>query len=481
MTTWRDGTSTGRLGSEFETKVMLTPTPISAGASGITLAAGQVYRDAVIDASGLTSSNLFTASGVDKILVENVRITNLAKTKGAFSFTNCDHVVVRNCFIESGGKGITFDACDDVSAIDNEIVLTTDSGSGFAGYGVLFYANSGAHQRAVISGNRITAVATYAHGIYGWGSDSATVANPVYASDISVAGNVIHNSHGGIWFSKCQRVAVTGNTLYNCSDVGIDFEGCLDSSASGNTVVNAKLGALAALYNSKRITFIGNTVSADAYTAALGGAGHLSDTSWLCAYVRDACEDISFVGNTFASTDASGWMGEVNVWKNAQTDASVRTTFRGNTFLRCGILAVGEARHILVDDNDFYGDFNDQTNGPVEIRQSDGVVVRNNRFSLVSDSAASARTTAPVRVTQNTAPTSPRATNVLVEGNQILNYPSTGIEVDLYNGTDHTGTFIVRNNEVAVVWRRTSAAATLLVSGNVLPTAPQTSSTVTTF
>lgn len=481
MATWADASTTSRTAAQIEDAGATPLTTLTAPAGGITLTSGGYYRNLVVDASALTASSLFTATSATDIVVENVRITGLNSTsERAFTFTGCSRVTVRHCTISGCYQGIMFDACDDVAALGNVITVTASAGATGGGYGILFYANAAAHKRAVIAGNRIVATQTYSHGIFGWGSDSGVIANPVYASDIVVADNIVDTAEGGIWFSKCQGVSVTGNTVRNCRDVGIDFEGCLDSVASGNTLYNCKLGSLAVLNNCKRIAFTGNTVTADAFTSALG-AGHLSDTSWLCVYVRDQNEDITITGNVFASVDGAGWMGEINIWKNGKTDATQRLRIGGNRFYRTGLYCVGEAGQLSIDGNDFYGDFNDQTDGPLVVIQSGGVAITDNRFALVSDSAANTRVKAPIRVIQNSVASTPRTTNVLVEGNQILNYPATGIDIDTYNGTDYTATFVVRNNEVAVVWRRTSAAATRLVSGNVLPTAPQTASTETLY
>ncbi len=480
MGNWADGTSSSRQAATVEPGGALSVTTLTTGTSGITLASNTHYRDLVVDATALTTSTLFTGTSVSNVVVDNVRITGLDTTQQAFQFTGCTNVAVRNCYIAAGGKGITFDACDYVVAEGNTIRLSADVTSGFVGHGILYYANAAPHAYCRISDNTITGVIDYNHGIYCWGSNAATLAGPVYASDIVIADNVIDGAEGGIWFSKCQRVSVTGNVVRTCDDVGIDFEGCLDCVASGNVVSNVRAGALSALYNSKRILFTGNVVSNDTHTTLLGGAGHLAESSWICAYIRDTCEDISFVGNEFVSTVTGSKMGEVNIWKNAETAGPTRISFRGNRFRNGCIFGLSQISQIVVEDNDFYHSFQVAAS-VIEIDQSPGVEIRDNRLSAASDSTANTRGTSPIQVYQGSASSTLRTTDVVIEGNHIANYPSVGIEVDTYNGTDYTATFIVRNNDVGFVFSRTSKAATFLITGNVLPTAPQTSSTSSTW
>jgi hypothetical protein len=219
-------------------------------------------------------------------------------------------------------------------------------------------------------------------------------------------------------------------------------------------------------------------VTNDTDTVAIGG-GAFADSTWIAVYIRDTCEDIVVAGNQFTSTVASSKTGEIEVWRNSQSEASRRVTITGNEFYNVYVNFVGRSYDAMIDGNHFY--FDHDPDGAVFVAQTNGVSICNNRFSLASDSASNARGLSPISVYQASAASTPRVTNVLIDGNQVLNYPGVGIEVDTYNGTDYTATFIIRNNEVGVYWTRTSAAATQLITGNVLPTAPQTASTANTW
>ena len=116
---------------------------------------------------------------------------------------------------------------------------------------------------ARVSGNTVN---FFSQGIEWWGGDSAfgqdgAFANPRWARRIRVTGNTVTNSGGGgIWGSMGQDVTVSGNRVLRCNDVGIDFEGCLDSVAEANTVEDAHNGGLSVFFVARGITFSHNDV-----------------------------------------------------------------------------------------------------------------------------------------------------------------------------------------------------------------------------
>ncbi|WP_370290224.1 right-handed parallel beta-helix repeat-containing protein [Nocardioides sp.] len=117
-------------------------------------------------------------------------------------------------------------------------------------------------ERARIQGNDNDG---YFHGIMWWGGDSAVDggtplgSNPRRAKDITIVNNATRNNFGGIWGSMGQDVTVAGNNVRDVTDVGIDFEGCFDCTATGNTVRNATYACYAVFFGCKRVTFSGNT------------------------------------------------------------------------------------------------------------------------------------------------------------------------------------------------------------------------------
>lgn len=450
-----------------EVGAVYVPAGTYTAGTAIALAAGVALvmsPGAVIDCTGFSPANLFTATAITDSRITGGRIVDLAATKGGFLFTSCDRVAVSGVVQESGGKGIAFQYCNDIEATGNTFTLTTTSGSGFIGFGVLIYAgNGGANSsRFHISGNTVTATnQQYAHGIYWYGNDAA-VTTAVTATDGEITGNVVANVTGGIWGANGQFITVTGNTIRECADVGVDFEACQDCAATGNVVHNAKNGALAALYASKRIAFTGNQVSSTR-TATLGG-GSLASTTSNFVHVRDKCEDVLIAGNQFACTGASS-MGEIAVWKNAQTTASDRVVVRDNQFYNGCVQFFGQSVGATVEGNAFYFDFDYQA-AIVKISQTKNVVVRNNRFWGASNRTASSQGGSDILINQANVATTPRVENVLVTDNWSVSTPSSGITVSTYNGTDHR-TFVVRNNVTDVVYVKNGSPGSAVVSGNI--------------
>jgi hypothetical protein len=99
-------------------------------------------------------------------------------------------------------------------------------------------------------------------GIVWWGGNSGSLNATPGLSDLTIEGNVVQNIGSGcIWGSDGDSVTVSANTVANCGDVGIDFEGTNDSSATGNTVGWTKNGGITFFYASSNLTVSGNTIN----------------------------------------------------------------------------------------------------------------------------------------------------------------------------------------------------------------------------
>ncbi|MBQ9359240.1 MAG: right-handed parallel beta-helix repeat-containing protein [Abditibacteriota bacterium] len=77
----------------------------------------------------------------------------------------------------------------------------------------------------------------YSHGIQWWGGDSDVRRGGEHKNFGYLRNGVIENCRcsdiegGGIWGSMGENIQVRGCSVSLCNDVGIDFEGCLDSGA----------------------------------------------------------------------------------------------------------------------------------------------------------------------------------------------------------------------------------------------------------
>lgn len=120
-------------------------------------------------------------------------------------------------------------------------------------------------------GNRLE---SYTSGIQWWGGDAAvdgiSIDQVRKARNLQIFGNCVKNvSAGGIWGSMGSRVVVSGNTVDTCNDVGIDFEGCVNCTAQGNTVTDGRNGCLATFFSNSGIVFSGNTCAVTSQDFAL--------------------------------------------------------------------------------------------------------------------------------------------------------------------------------------------------------------------
>jgi hypothetical protein len=114
------------------------------------------------------------------------------------------------------------------------------------------------------------------------------------------------------------RVNVTGCSVTNCSDVGIDFEGCWNSTATGCSVENATNGNYTTFFYCRNVVFSGCSSSQSNIAYPLYKIYNSSQNS--------LNESISFIGCTFMYTGLG-----VNL-TNA-TDAVYSLIIKGCQFL----------------------------------------------------------------------------------------------------------------------------------------------------
>jgi hypothetical protein len=163
------------------------------------------------------------------------------------------------------------------------------------------YAND-----VLIQGNRISG---YWHNINWWGGNSSylndgiPLTNDRKAKRWRVIGNDCHNAtNGGIWGSMGEDITVQGNNVYDFGDTGIDFEGCYNSNATGNTVrcTGAKSCnvLISTFYTCRGVVFAGNTVETAVATVPLYGNYNASNNN---TYDYD----VTLTGNRFACTEAT--------------------------------------------------------------------------------------------------------------------------------------------------------------------------------
>ena len=155
-----------------------------------------------------------------------------------------------------------------------------------------------------------------------WGGDSFPArggdwAVPRWARRLTITGNAITGGNGGIWGSMGQQITISGNTVNNNSDVGIDLEGTFNSAVTGNSVSNAVNGCYSIFFYCDQITFSGNSALQD---GSLGTVLFLQSNSENSASKNI---DVLITGNTFQYTGATG-IGTI------QTQVACGLTIDGN-------------------------------------------------------------------------------------------------------------------------------------------------------
>jgi hypothetical protein len=201
---------------------------------------------------------------------------------------------------------------------------------------------------ALYQGNHVEA---YYHGIVWWGGNSGyqqSPSAPYYdglpftntrkTSQVRVVGNYVYNvQQGGIWGSMGQDTVVSGNTVIDAGDTGIDFEGDFNSVATGNTVrvtgAKACNVCISTFYTVKGVLFTGNVVETAKSTVPLYGhynASNLNTNSY----------DVALIGNRFSCVDAGGGAGVVQV-NSAIHDIKISD----NDLFNCVINANGLGLH----------------------------------------------------------------------------------------------------------------------------------------
>jgi len=137
------------------------------------------------------------------------------------------------------------------------------------------------------------------HGIQLWQTTKATVnANIVDIIDA-----------GGIWTADAEKITISGNTVSNCGDVGIDFEGGIDCISIGNNVSFCRNGELSFFANGtgsgrvpKNLSHRGNIVKrASTFLAGINETPTACTSSGAAMWVSSltsGSENINFSGNS---------------------------------------------------------------------------------------------------------------------------------------------------------------------------------------
>ena len=139
------------------------------------------------------------------------------------------------------------------------------------------------------------------------------------ARDIYICDNAVSGSIGGIYGNNGQNVHVARNRVSMVTDIGIDFEGCVDALARDNLVENAGNFCFAALFAARNVRFENNV--------------GIQDGSAKDIHLRYGARKVgSVTGRTLFALRGAGF---------GAVDGAIEVTLRGNRFAWTGTEGYG--------------------------------------------------------------------------------------------------------------------------------------------
>jgi|GEM_PF-2266632 len=223
--------------------------------------------------------NLFSGVSVAEVEFNGLRFqstdidAHCISLQGTLSPASCcEDIKVLNCSVYGGIQlfatyqpaGTSYSTITDAMLAKNILVADnrctgTNAAKTSGGIGAIafYYAKDW-----IAQGNYVE---SFQHGITWWGGDATPntgdglLANTRKCYNGVINGNISRNmGGGGIWGAMGRQMAISGNTVRDCADVGIDLEGCLDSIVSGNYVQDCNNGCLVTYNLMYGVVFSGN-------------------------------------------------------------------------------------------------------------------------------------------------------------------------------------------------------------------------------
>ena len=158
-----------------------------------------------------------------------------------------------------------------------------------------------------------------------WGGDSnpavdGALANERKCKQCSATSIEVKSCGAGIWTTMTQGTSISGCTIETIADIGIDFEGAFECTASGNAVRDCVNGCLSIFAYNRNIVFASNSivqpnstqpgfriynVGVNTENKSVNFSGNTFRTEsgiGVCDNASGPCETVSVNGNTFLNT-----------------------------------------------------------------------------------------------------------------------------------------------------------------------------------
>lgn len=281
---------------------------------------GVVLRDLTLDgnAAGQTDATISTVLVQHIGTASDVRVLdcrflnakdNALRTSGSGP---ASRLTVRGCHFEGGAA---FAAVN--SQNDDDAKVTDCTFTGIAGRGIYIGNPSIGGARAVVSGNRLTAIT-------GFGIEVQNVAGAV------ISDNSLHALGSyGISIDTCNGASVTGNRLENVTGVAVEAVACDGVSITGNVVSWAAgdtTGSGVSVDRSTRVAIAGNSFSGfgvDGVHVAgdVGAASHVSVTG--CTFVganTTAAVGVRCLASNYVTVDGCAFLTMFVAVRGASAD-----------------------------------------------------------------------------------------------------------------------------------------------------------------
>jgi parallel beta-helix repeat protein len=359
---------------------------------------------AVIIPAGIYLTDGITIEGMSNL---SLQATNGAVLKGSstsvatiIQLTNCHNITIIHIGI-NGDRGNRNTANPTMGCGVRVFNSTNVKVDGCDIYNCKFYAIQFDSSGSCTAINN--SVHECAHGIAWWGGDAAKAAaySAKSATNLVISNNVVSNmQQGGIWGSCGTMVSVTGNTVSDCGDVGIDFEGTDNFSCASNVVKNAAFGGISFFFRSENGTVSGNTVlqtgnNRRAIWFTIGSDSSLKQNKIIVANNilqvqngavvysdQGAVRDVTINDNNIQSLNGTG-IYIIDGRKLFVSKNKIYTNYSSS-----GISLEGPSNSII-DGNEVYGtndtiSVNGASNGGIRLYERDSVVY-NARYNIITN------------------------------------------------------------------------------------------------
>lgn len=229
----------------------------------------------------VAATGMLTGTSVTDIQIIGLRFTGGNAMLFPFVGKNVRRVWIDRCR-SSGGPHTAY--LDTTAANYGAVVIDPTSG-GFNGNQHIFVTRC-----QVAGADRATALAcvdirytdgwevsdcqfdNVGYGVMFWGGDSNPAVDGAVGNDRkckrgTVSNVVVTRAVAGVWGSMGQDINVDDPDINDCTDVGLDPEGCLDVAFTGGSVSNCVNGNLATFWFNKGVKFVGisSRVDSNAY------------------------------------------------------------------------------------------------------------------------------------------------------------------------------------------------------------------------